>query len=65
MNLAPGQNPDGSLKTGVIYLDPADGEVKSVKEDETVFLIPGNYFHPTNPTADSFLRIPTVYEEKT
>ena len=53
------------MKTGVIYLDPADSEVKSVKEDETVFLIPGNYFHPTNPTADSFLRIPTVYEEKT
>jgi hypothetical protein len=56
LNLAPGQNPDGTLQPGVIYLDPADGEVKSVKEGETIFLIPGDYFSVL-PTTDSFVKV--------
>lgn len=38
-----GENPDGTLKEGVIYMD-GNGEVTSVKKGETVIILHGNPF---------------------
>jgi len=39
-----GENPDGSLKEGVIFLDPTDGEVKSVQPGEKIWYLHGDPF---------------------
>lgn len=50
-----GENPDGTLREGVIYLDPADGNVKSVQPGETVRVVHGDPFADV-PTETEFLR---------